>query len=90
MMSDQPHEDLLAMAQRHVLEGEARVARQEELVAALRRDGHDAAAARGDQVLVQMRRALDLGRRHLEFELAKRSRDPAQQNKAGQTIARSD
>jgi hypothetical protein len=69
MVTDPPPEDLLAMAQRHIREGEARVARQEEIIAILRRDGHAAAAARGEAVLVQMRRALDLSRRHLEFEL---------------------
>jgi hypothetical protein len=72
MVNDPPPEDLLAMAHRHVREGEARVARQEELVANLRRDGHKAAAMRGEAVLVQMRRALDLGRRHLTFELKTR------------------
>jgi hypothetical protein len=74
MVSGEPPEDLLAMAQRHVLEGEVRVARQEVLVATLKRDGHVAAAARGEEVLVQMRRTLDLGRRHLAFELEKQSR----------------
>jgi hypothetical protein len=74
MVRDEAHEDMLAMAQRHVLEGEVRVARQEEIVATLRRHGHEAAARRGEAVLEQMRRALDLGRRHLAFELDKQSR----------------
>ena len=74
MVSNQPPEDLFALAQRHVREGEARVARQEEIVASLRRDGHMAAAMRGEAVLVQMRRALELGRRHLAFEIEKQSR----------------
>ncbi len=82
MVSAQPPEDLLAMAQRHVVEGEQRVARQEACIEKLIRDGHDAAAARGAEVLKQMRWSLELGRRHRDFELAqlahKRSAGPRQ------------
>jgi hypothetical protein len=74
MVSDKPPEDLLAMARRHVVEGELRVTRQEACIAKLTRDGHHAAAARGTEVLKQMRWSLDLGRRHLAFELAQQSR----------------
>jgi len=74
MVSDKPPEDLLAMARRHVVEGELRVTRQEACIAKLTRDGHHAAAARGTEVLKQMRWSLDLGRRHLAFELAQQAR----------------
>jgi hypothetical protein len=86
MVSDQPPEDLLALAQRHVVEGEARVARQQEILATLRGHGHAAAAMRGEAVLVQMRIALDLGRRHLAFEIEKQSlpaRVPADPRRPG-------
>jgi len=73
-VSEKPSETLLEIAQRHVKEGELRVARQEALVATLVRDGHHAAAARGAEVLTQMRWSLDLGRRHLAFELEQASR----------------
>jgi hypothetical protein len=74
VVSDRPSETLLEIAQRHVDEGELRVARQEALVATLIRDGHQATAARGAQVLTQMRWSLELGRRHLAFELKQASR----------------
>jgi hypothetical protein len=73
-VSDKPSETLLEISQRHVIEGEARVARQEALVATLVRDGHHAAAARGSEVLTQMRWSLDMGRWHLAFELERASR----------------
>jgi hypothetical protein len=76
-MGKQPSEDLLTMAKRHVQEGEQRVARQEALVADLLRGGHSAAAARGAEVLAQMRWSLDLSRRHLAFELAQQARKEA-------------
>jgi len=68
-VSDKPPEDLLTMAQRHVREGEARVARQEVLIAKLTQEGHHAAATRGTEVLKQMRWSLELSRRHLAFKL---------------------
>jgi hypothetical protein len=81
-VSDRPPEDLLTMAQRHVLEGEARVSRQEEIIATLTRDGHRAAAARGGEVLKQMRWSLDLARRHLAFELEQQLRKQAADEQA--------
>lgn len=72
-VTDNPPEDLLTMAQRHVREGEARIARQEALIAKLTQEGHHAAATRGREVLKQMHWSLELGRRHLAFELAQRS-----------------
>jgi hypothetical protein len=38
-------EQHLAQAERHVIEGESHVKRQRELVAGLKRDGHDASQA---------------------------------------------
>ena len=75
-VSDKPPEDIFTMAERHVREGEVRVARQEASIAKLTRDGHHAAAARGAEVLHQMRWSLELARRHLAFERALRSRTP--------------
>jgi hypothetical protein len=70
-VTDQPAEDLLSMAKRHVLEGEQRVARQEEHIEQMTRARHPEAAARGREVLQQFRWSLELARRHLAFELAK-------------------
>ena len=73
MANDDGPEDLLTTATRHVREGEERVASQEARLAALIRNGHHDAAARGAKVLEQMRLSLDLARRHLEFELRKQA-----------------
>jgi hypothetical protein len=53
------------MAQRHVREGEKRVARQERIVAELDRDNHPEAAALGRKVLGTMHASLDLMKLHL-------------------------
>lgn len=53
-------EDPLTLARRHVLEGEARVRRQEALVAELARDGHPIEDAQA--LLATMRRTLVLMR----------------------------
>ncbi len=50
----------LALAERHVAEGERVVARQREIVAELERDGHDAAAAQARQLLAQFEELLAL------------------------------
>jgi hypothetical protein len=47
----QPVESELEIARRHVREGEARVARQEEIVADLERAGHTKATEHGRMVL---------------------------------------
>ena len=54
----------LAMAERHVAEGEIRIRGQEALLAELERNGHDAAAITARELLAQMREFLDLSRAH--------------------------
>ena len=66
-MSEQP-EDTIAMAERHIREGEARIARQIAVIEEMDRDNHPEAAARGRQVLVTLQRTLDLAREHLRIE----------------------
>jgi hypothetical protein len=51
-------ESLLEMAQRHVAEGEVRVARQTALVAELARDGHN--TARAEALLATLKNTLYL------------------------------
>jgi len=63
---DAPKEDLLAMAERHVREGEARILRQERIIAEMERDNHPEAERMGRVVFVQFKRSLDLAREHLE------------------------
>ena len=60
------HETAVEMAQRHVREGEKRIARQEAMVAELDRDNHPEAATLGSKVLETMRSSLDLMKRHLQ------------------------
>ena len=64
-------EDLLAMCERHVAEGEARVARQQEIIAEMERDGHTETAARARNLLATFCDTLALARHHLEIERAK-------------------
>ena len=65
----------LALAERHVLESEARIARQAEVVRALEADGHDTAQAQELlAVLEQALSAIDTHRRQIVRELA-RARD---------------
>jgi len=45
----------LQQAERHVAEGKKHVAKQEALVAALERDGHDAYAAKAREILAVLR-----------------------------------
>ncbi len=61
----------LEQTQRHVTEGEARLAGQEALIARLEQEGNEEmlSAARG--LLVQMREFQKLGQEHLEREKAK-------------------
>ena len=59
----------LEMAERHVREGEAHVARQRDLVAELRRDGHDTEQAEQllttfEATLAQHRKGLELVKAH--------------------------
>jgi hypothetical protein len=63
---------LLEMAQRHVVEGEARVAHQTALVAELARDGHN--TARADALLATLKNTLHLMRDVLARERAREAR----------------
>ena len=58
------------MVERHIVEGEARVARQGELVRRLERD-HPERAEVARRILETLRETLKLGRQHLERERAK-------------------
>jgi hypothetical protein len=60
--------DVLALARRHVAEGEARVSRQEALIAELARGAHDTTEA--ISLLHTFRETLNLMRQHLEYEEA--------------------
>lgn len=75
-------EDALAMAQRHVLELEDNVARQEALVAELDREKHPGAAAHAREVLTTFRQSLELAREHLQLERVARDMG-LRQNEAG-------
>jgi hypothetical protein len=59
-------EDPVAIAERHVREGEARIARQERIIEEMARDDHPEAEQMGMVVLKQFRRTLELMREHLE------------------------
>ena len=59
-------EDPVAIAERHVREGEARIARQERIIEEMARDDHPEAEQMGMVVLQQFRRTLELMREHLE------------------------
>jgi hypothetical protein len=63
-------EDAFAQAARHVAEAEARVARQEAIIAELDRDGHPAAAERARRILATLSQSLVLAREHLRIEHA--------------------
>lgn len=69
-------DDPLAMAERHVREAEARIARQEETIAEMDRDDHPRAAATGREVLEMLRKTRDLMRGHLESLRAEAGRRP--------------
>ena len=70
-------EDPVAMAERHVREGEARIARQERIIAEMARDDHPEAERMGRVVLQQFQRTLELMREHLEaLRLASRQPPP--------------
>jgi hypothetical protein len=55
-------EDLLSMARRHVVEGEAHVARQEALIVKLDRDGHTELAVEAREILTTLQTSLQLQR----------------------------
>ncbi|MBL6459469.1 hypothetical protein JMJ55_29595 [Belnapia sp. T6] len=63
-----PPEDALAMAERHVREGEGRVARQIAIVEQMNGDNRPEAAAAARTLLVTLETTLDLMREHLRIE----------------------
>ena len=66
-MSEQS-EGHLAVAERHVRDGEVRIARHLVLIEELDRYGHPEAAAEGRELVATLQRILDLTRTHLRFE----------------------
>lgn len=69
-------ETTLEMTERHVRESEARVARQEALLAELQRDGHTGHVLElGAALLDTLRATLELAREDLLRERANASRD---------------
>ena len=58
----------LEMAERHVAEGEHRIARQKELIEELVRDQHDAVVQKARGVLATLEESQRLARIHLELE----------------------
>jgi hypothetical protein len=75
------------MARRHVVEAEARIARQREILREMQRDNHSDATAAAQRLLVTMETTLSMMRDHLRFEEQRfKSGDgPASSNKPGQT-----
>ena len=70
-------EDALAQAERHVREGEQRIAGQIELIARMKADGDsERAIAAGEAVLATLRRTLELAREHLAMEQKARGNTP--------------
>jgi hypothetical protein len=74
-MSSRSPEDA-ARAERHVREGEARVARQIVLIEKLKRDGHPRAAEEASMLLVTLQTSLELFRDHLRIERARAAAMP--------------
>jgi hypothetical protein len=72
MMRDR-HETLLQLAQRHVLEGEERVARQRAMIEAMERHRHPVVAAKARDILATMEESLRLAKQHLEAERRKQA-----------------
>jgi hypothetical protein len=64
-MSGRSVEDLLSMARRHVAEGEVHVARQEDLIRKLDRDGHAELAVEARALLTTLQTSLRLVREDL-------------------------
>jgi hypothetical protein len=60
------------MTQRHVIEAEGHVARQEALIKELDRDGHPELAITARELLVTLKTSLRLAREHLAMELEKK------------------
>ncbi len=66
-------ETMLELAQRHVLEGEDRVARQRAVIATMERDHHAETAATAREVLATLEESLRLAKQHLEAERFKQA-----------------
>jgi hypothetical protein len=67
-MSGMDHQTILqhlALAERHIVEGEERLVRQQELIAELDRDGHDTKQARAILATMQVTQALHYQDREL-------------------------
>jgi len=71
-----PPEDRLTQAERHVREGEGRVAHLVAILAELEADNHPLAADQARQVLATIRRSLELARDHLRIEREARGIGP--------------
>lgn len=65
------NESILAMCERHVVEGEARVARQMEIIAKLEQGNHLDAAVTARGILEVFLRSLELSAVHLAAERGK-------------------
>ena len=65
-------EDPLAQAERHVREAEERIARQQEIIAELDRDGHERTAAQARQLLTAFEQTLDLAHDHVRRQRRER------------------
>ena len=63
-----PDKSPLAMAARHVMEGEERVARQEAIVERMLKSGYEREAAEAVKLLETMNMTLRLAREHLRRE----------------------
>lgn len=63
-----PAESALAQAERHVREGEERVAHQKTILTELIRDKQDVAAEKARTVLMTLETTLELAREHLRLE----------------------
>jgi hypothetical protein len=64
-------ESPLEEAERHVREGEGKIARQKEILAKLERDDHVAIAYDGRHLLALMQQTQRLSREHLKIERLK-------------------
>jgi hypothetical protein len=72
-MSDRSAEDSLVMTQRHILEAEGHIARQEALIEELDRDGHPKLAVKAREILETLKTTLRLGQEHLSMQQKMRS-----------------
>ena len=71
-----PRETEIEMAERHVRQGQAHVARQSELVEQLRVDGHDTRQA--EELLTEFEAILTEHRKHLELARSRQSKSAAE------------